>query len=62
MSMILGVLAVILVLGGFVGFFFGVIPTLVAWVLAGFCIAAAWRLRPRSQRDRAQRLSGHPTP
>lgn len=58
MQTILAVVAVILVLAGFVGLFFGVIPTVVAWVLAGFCIAIAWRLRSHGGGGGGRRLSG----
>lgn len=61
MHVILAVLAVIFVLAGFVGFFFGVIPTLVFWILAALCIAGAWGSRPARLRRREDRLSGHPT-
>lgn len=58
MHLILTVLAIVCVLGGFVGFFFGVIPTLVLWVLAGLFIFAAWKSRPNYQRRREEHFSG----
>lgn len=60
MHAILTVLAVLLVIAGFAGFFLGVVPTIVAWVLAALCIIGAWKSRPDSQRRREQRLSGPP--
>ncbi|HVU36359.1 MAG TPA: hypothetical protein VHE61_23175 [Opitutaceae bacterium] len=48
MQTILGVLAALLILVGFVGFYFGMLPTFIVWVLAGFCLYGAWRLRPPS--------------
>ena len=61
MHIVLSILAVVLILGGFVGLGLGVIPTIVAWLLAAFCIMGAWRLRPEAQRRRERRLSQHPT-
>ncbi len=61
MHLVFTVLAVIFVLGGFVGLFLGVIPTIVLWVLAALCIIAGWKLRPPAQRRREDRLTGsHP--
>ena len=60
MHVILTVLAVIFVLGGFVGFFLGVIPTIVLWVLAAFCILGAWKARPARLRRREDRLANPP--
>ncbi len=60
MHLVLAVLAIVLVLVGFVGFAMGVIPTIVAWVLAALCILGAWKLRPAAQRRREQRLGGPP--
>lgn len=58
MHLIFAVLAVILILGGFVGLFLGVIPTIVLWALAALCIYAGWKTRPASQRRREDRLAG----
>jgi hypothetical protein len=58
MHLVLTVLAVILVIGGFVGLFLGVIPSLVMWALAALCIYAGWKMRPLSQRRREDRLAG----
>lgn len=60
MQTILAVLAVILVLAGFVGFFFGVVPTIIAWVLAGLCVIGAWKARPSVSREDDRHLSGPP--
>ncbi len=56
MHLVLAVLAVIFFLGGFVGFFFGVVPTIVLWLLAAACIIGGWKARPISQRRREDRL------
>jgi hypothetical protein len=37
-----------------------VIPSIVLWTLAAFCIIGGWRSRPASQRRREARLSGTP--
>ena len=58
MHQVLMILAVLCFLGGFAGFFFGVIPTIVLWVIAAFCIIGAWRSRPASQRRREERFGG----
>lgn len=58
MHQILMILAVLFVLGGFVGMFLGMIPTIVLWVLAAVCMIAAWKLRPASQRRREDELQG----
>jgi predicted PurR-regulated permease PerM len=60
MHLVLSILAVLCVIGGFVGFFLGVIPTIVLWVLAALFIVGAWRSRPASQRRQEQRFSGPP--
>jgi hypothetical protein len=52
------ILAVLCVLGGFAGFFFGGIPTLVLWAFAGLFIVLGWRTRPTRQRRREDRLTG----
>jgi uncharacterized protein YqgC (DUF456 family) len=57
MHVVLTVLAVIFVLGGFVGLFLGVIPSLILWALAAFCIIAGWRTRPARLRRREDRLA-----
>lgn len=57
MHLILTVLAVLFVLGGFVGLFLGVIPTLILWTLAALCIFAGWKARPAVQRRREDRLA-----
>ena len=56
MHVVLTVLAVLFILGGFVGFFFGVVPTIVLWLLAAGCIIAGWKTRPLQQRRREDRL------
>ena len=56
MHLVLTILAVLFILGGFVGFFLGVIPTIVLWFLAALCIIAAWKSRPNTQRAREDRL------
>src|SRR5947209_18265906 len=61
MHLVLAVLAVIFILGGFVGLFLGVIPSLILWTLAAICIYADWRARPLSQRRRENRLAGRTT-
>lgn len=58
MHMILTVLAVVLLIAGFVGLFLGVIPSLVAWTLAALCMYFAWKIRPEAQRRREDRLAG----
>jgi hypothetical protein len=45
MTTVLAALAVILAIGGFVGFAYGGLPTLVCWALAALCIYGGWRLR-----------------
>ncbi len=60
MHLILAVLAILFVIGGFIGFAAGGIPTIVFWVLAACCIVGAWRTRPARQRRREERLSGPP--
>jgi predicted PurR-regulated permease PerM len=60
MHIVLAVLAVLFVLGGFVGLFLGVVPTIVLWPLAALCIIAGWKSRPASQRRREQRMSNPP--
>lgn len=65
MHLVLAVLAVIFFLGGFVGFFFGVVPTIVLWLLAAGCIIGGWKARPISQRRREDTLDHRgfgPTP
>lgn len=61
MHVILTVLAVLFILGGFVGLFLGVVPTLVLWTLAAFCIIGGWKTRPISNRRREDNLAG-PSP
>ena len=58
MHMIFAVLSVLFVIAGFVGLFFGVVPTIVCWILAGVCIGVGWRARPVAQRRREDRLAG----
>ncbi|HVS51064.1 MAG TPA: hypothetical protein VHD62_01820 [Opitutaceae bacterium] len=60
MHLILSVLAVALVIAGFVGFAYGGLPTIVAWVLAALCIVGAWKLRPAHVRVREDRLARRP--
>ena len=55
MHIVLTVFAVVFFVAGFAGFFFGGLPTIVFWFLAGVCIAAAWKLRPDWQRRREDR-------
>lgn len=54
-------LTVFLVLAGFAGFFFGVVPTIVLCCLATLGIIGAWILRPASQRRREDHLRQRPT-
>jgi hypothetical protein len=58
MHLVLALLAVVLVILGFVGFAFGGLPTVVCWVLAALCIGGAWKLRPAGQRRRENRMMG----
>jgi len=57
MHIILTVVAVICVIGGFVGLFLGVIPSLILWAIAAFCILGAWRSRPARLKRREDRLA-----
>jgi hypothetical protein len=50
MTFFLAALAVLLVIGGFVGFAYGGLPTLICWALAALCIYGAWRLRTARRR------------
>ncbi|HUR58446.1 MAG TPA: hypothetical protein VM029_12090 [Opitutaceae bacterium] len=52
MHLFLAALAVLFVILGFGGFAFGGLPTIVFWVLAGFCLLGAWKLRSNRQRRR----------
>lgn len=56
MHLVLMVIAVVCVLGGFVGLALGVIPTIILWTLAALCILGAWKTRPASQRRREDRM------
>ncbi len=58
MHLVLAVVAVLLIIGGFVGLFLGVIPSLILWFLAAVCIYAGWKSRPARLRRREDRLSG----
>lgn len=60
MHLVLTILAVLFVIGGFVGLFLGVIPSLILWALAAFCIIGGWRSRPARLRRREDRLAGGP--
>jgi hypothetical protein len=61
MHLVLTIIAIICVIGGFAGFFFGVIPTIILWTIAALCMIGGWKLRPASQRRREDRLSTRPT-
>lgn len=61
MHVVLALLAVIFVIGGFVGFGLGGIPTIILWTLAALCIVAGWRSRPGRLRRREDRLNGPST-
>ncbi len=55
MHFILSALAVLFLILGFVGFALGGLPTLIFWILAGVCIAGAWKVRLDRQRRHENR-------
>jgi hypothetical protein len=60
MHLFLSALAVVFVIGGFVGFAYGGLPTIASWILAALCIIGAWKLRPRRVRDREDQMLRRP--
>ena len=58
MYIFLSALAVLFLILGFVGFALGGLPTLVFWILAGACIAGAWKMRSDRQRRHENRNLG----
>jgi uncharacterized membrane protein YbaN (DUF454 family) len=58
MHIFLIALAMFFIVLGFVGFGLGVLPTIVFWILAGVCMAGAWKLRSDRQRRREDRTMG----
>lgn len=55
MYIFLSALAVLFLILGFVGFALGGLPTLVFWILAGVCLAGAWKMRSDRQRRHENR-------
>jgi uncharacterized membrane protein YbaN (DUF454 family) len=55
MYIFLSALAVLFLILGFVGFALGGLPTLVFWILAGVCLAGAWKMRSGRQRRHENR-------
>jgi hypothetical protein len=55
MHIFLAALAALFTFLGLAGFALGGLPTIVFWILAGFCVFGAWKLRPEHQRRREDR-------
>lgn len=62
MVFFLAALTLLFVILGFTGFAYGGLPTIVFWILAALCLAAAWKTRSHRQRRREDRAMGGPAP